>query len=367
MTTSESTPAWRRLRAAPPWLLLGAAAGVLAALLVIDDHFIGGVLCLIAGGACAAASLRRAPGPAALRDRDDIIPISLADLAPLLAALPDPALLIGADGRVAGSNDAARQQLQFEAEGLFLSAILRQPALLDAVQAAFDGASRTVEYDTADQVESHIRAYVAPMSWGDERAALIVFHDQTARINTERMRADFLANASHELRTPLASLTLLIETLLGPARDEPAERDRFLGMMKTQADRMRRLIDDLLSLSRIELDEHVPPSDRADLRQVAQEVVDTLAGEAAERRVRLELSAPQTAAAVVGERFQLTQVVQNLADNALKYSAPDGTARIEIGFAANREEAIQLAGRRWEEAGRIALLTPAPAPGKAYA
>ena len=92
------------------------------------------------------------------------------------------------------------------------------------------------------------------------------------------MRADFLANASHELRTPLASLTLLIETIAGPARDEKAERDRFLAMMQVQADRMRRLIDDLLSLSRIELDEHVPPTDRADLAAVAREVADTLRG-----------------------------------------------------------------------------------------
>ncbi|MDX2274982.1 MAG: ATP-binding protein [Hyphomonadaceae bacterium] len=348
----------------------GALAGALGAGLTLTTQPLAALLSLAVGAASAWIGARRAlsaaemPQPAA---GEEIVPISLRDLAPLLDALPDPALLIGKEVRIAGSNAAARRQLQFEAEGLFLTSIIRQPELLDAVQAAYEGASRTVEYATTDQVEQRIRAYVAPMSWGDERAALIVFHDQTARINTERMRADFLANASHELRTPLASLTLLIETVAGPARDDAVERERFLKMMQAQAERMRRLIDDLLSLSRIELDEHVPPSDRADLAQVAREVADSLDAVAKERGVAIELKLPDRPARVVGERFQLTQVVQNLVDNALKYSSPGGKVAVEIGLAANREEAVQQAGRRWEEAGRIALLTPSPAPSRAYA
>lgn len=292
----------------------------------------------------------------------------LDDLTPLLEALPDPALLIDAEGRIAGSNAAARRQMQFEAAGLFLSAILRHPDLLDAVQAAVhDGATRTVEYETVAPAEQLTRCYVAPVTWSEKSAALMVFHDQTARINTERMRADFLANASHELRTPLASLTLLIETLAGPARDDAKDRDRFLGMMKTQAERMRRLIDDLLSLSRIELDEHVPPSDRADLARVAREVADALAPVAEERGVRIKLSGLEAGStAVVGERFQLAQVIQNLVDNAIKYSPEGGEVRVELGIAETREDAIAHAGRRWEDSGRIALLTPAAAPSKTY-
>jgi two-component system phosphate regulon sensor histidine kinase PhoR len=196
---------------------------------------------------------------------------------------------------------------------------------------------------------------------------MLVFHDQTARISTERMRADFLANASHELRTPLASLTLLIETISGPARDNAADRDRFLGMMQVQADRMRRLIDDLLSLSRIELDEHVPPSDRADLVDVAREVIDAIGAVAAERKIRLVLDAPKQPVRIVGERFQLTQVIQNLVDNAIKYSPEGGEVRIEIAASGDREDVMASAGRRWDEAGRIALLTPAAAANRSYA
>ena len=89
--------------------------------------------------------------------------------------------------------------------------MLRYPQLLDAVQAAIhDGATRAIEYETTAQVQRHMLCTVAPITWASAKGALAVFHDQTARINTERMRADFLANASHELRTPLASLTLLI-------------------------------------------------------------------------------------------------------------------------------------------------------------
>ena len=162
-------------------------------------------------------------------------------------------------------------------------------------------------------------------------------------------------------------LTLLIETLAGPARDDVAERDRFLDMMQVQAERMRRLIDDLLSLSRIELDEHVPPSDRADLSRVAREVVDTMGGVARERGVKLNLVTPSEPAIVVGERFQLAQVIQNLVDNAVKYTDAGGTVNIEIGAAP------QPRGRRRQ--GRTALgrsrtnraLTPAPALNRAYA
>jgi two-component system phosphate regulon sensor histidine kinase PhoR len=138
-------------------------------------------------------------------------------------------------------------------------------------------------------------------------------------------------------------------------------------MMQVQAERMRRLIEDLLSLSRIELDEHVPPSDRADLALVAREVVDALTGVARERGVTLQLKTPDAPVKVVGERFQLAQVVQNLVDNAVKYTPPGGVVSIEVAAAGDREETAQQAGRRWDESGRVALLTPATVANRSYA
>jgi len=345
---------------AAAWAAIALAG--LAALLAFATSASAAVLMVLAAAACFWAMREGRRFVIASTGDDQIELVGLAELAPLLEALPDPALLIDPEGRIVSSNAAARRQMHFEARGQFLTSILRHPDVLEAVQAAVrDGATQAVEYETPAQVDRHTRCYVAPVTWGADRAAMLVFHDQTSKISTERMRADFLANASHELRTPLASLTLLIETIAGPARDSVADRDRFLGMMQVQADRMRRLIDDLLSLSRIELDEHVPPSDRADLAAVAREVADSLAPVISERNVKLDLHTPDKPVLVVGERFQLAQIVQNLVDNAIKYTPNGGTVMVEVGASGDREEVSALAGRRWEEAGRIALLTPTAA------
>jgi len=347
------------------------AAGGLAALAALFAFFTsaGAAVLMVLAAAAAYWAMREGSRFVIASSGDDQIElVGLAELAPLLEALPDPALLVDSEGRIVSSNAAARRQMHFEARSQFLTSILRHPDVLEAVQGAVrEGATRAVEYETPAQVDHHTRCYVAPVTWGADRAAMLVFHDQTARISTERMRADFLANASHELRTPLASLTLLIETLNGPARDNAADRERFLAMMQTQADRMRRLIDDLLSLSRIELDEHVPPSDRADLAAVAREVADSLAPVLKERGVRLDLRVPQDQVPVVGERFQLAQVVQNLVDNAVKYTPEGGVVTVEVAASGDREEVSAQSGRRWEEAGRVALLTPTAAANRSYA
>jgi two-component system phosphate regulon sensor histidine kinase PhoR len=193
-----------------------------------------------------------------------------------------------------------------------------------------------------------------------------VFHDQTSAINTDRMRADFLANASHELRTPLASLTLLIETLTGHAKNDPEAQERFLGMMKAQAVRMRELLDDLLSLSKIELNEHVPPSDEVELVALAQAMIEKLSPQAQKRGVIVSLARGAHPVTVIGDRSQLSQVAQNLIDNAIKYSPRGGAVEIDIGAGEDREEAAREAGRRWEGASRISLLSPAPDATKRY-
>jgi two-component system phosphate regulon sensor histidine kinase PhoR len=170
------------------------------------------------------------------------------------------------------------------------------------------------------------------------------------------MRADFLANASHELRTPLASLAGFIDTLRGHAKDDPAARERFLEIMAAQAWRMARLIEDLMSLSRIELNEHIRPSDVVDLSQAVRDVVDAFGPQAQGAGVAFDItSAPSGEAVVAGDRDQIVQVVQNLVDNAIKYAGRGGRVSIELVSDLTAEAAVAL---RKPQAARLSLLTP---------
>jgi two-component system, OmpR family, phosphate regulon sensor histidine kinase PhoR len=179
--------------------------------------------------------------------------------------------------------------------------------------------------------------------------------DETEVRMSERMRADFLANASHELRTPLAAIIGFIETLRGPARDDEVARARFLEVMANQAERMSRLIADLLSLSRIELNEHVPPTGRSDMAIVVQEAVNGL--QPAQQK-RIQLAIAQHPIWVQGDGDEITQVVTNLLDNALKYSEPEQSILVSLQGGLGRDDAQIFCMRRWDEAARLSLSTP---------
>ncbi len=286
--------------------------------------------------------------------------------AALVDSLPDPVLVVAArdpedpsDRRVVFANLAARELLRIAAPGGPLVSAIRHPQVLEAVdEALFGRAEGAAAYETGGAQGRFWRVITRPLAPAadDARLALLVIRDETDSRRNERMRADFLANASHELRTPLASLTGFIETLRGHARDDPEARERFLGVMAAQAGRMARLIDDLMSLSRIELNEHIAPHGRVDVALVTRDVIDALAPLAAERGVSLDLRLPERGAAMInGDRDQIMQVAQNLVDNALKFS-PDGAA-IEIEVIADAGAEAALALRR-QSAARLSLLNP---------
>src|SRR5690606_9120985 len=192
-----------------------------------------------------------------------------------LQHLPDPVMVIAASAegdlssrRFVTANAAARELLRIQREeGVLLSAI-RDPQVLDAVDAAlFQGKSADAVYEVPGAQDLKLTLFARPLGLGEDgaRLAALVFRDDTELRRMERTRVDFLANASHELRTPLASLIGFIDTLRGHAKGDEAARERFLGIMQTQAERMSRLIDDLMSLSRIELNENVRPAGEVDL------------------------------------------------------------------------------------------------------
>jgi two-component system phosphate regulon sensor histidine kinase PhoR len=279
----------------------------------------------------------------------------------ILELLPDPVLLVlagAAAPEIVWGNQAARALFRIELAGAPLGAALRQPQVMEAIEEALAAdAGVEVAFESIGVQPRFWRAFVRPLSDGEEaaRELVLVLHDETDARRTERMRADFLANASHELRTPLASLAGFVETLRTHAKDDPEARDRFLGIMAEQAARMTRLIGDLLSLSRIELNEHVPPGGRVDLGQSAQDVVDSIKPLSAERGVAVCVEGRSGPLAVIGERDQLVQVVQNLVENAIKYSASGGRVTVSLSRAASPEEARATVR---EGAVALSLLTP---------
>lgn len=258
----------------------------------------------------------------------------------LVAALPDPVIVVDRSAMVIAANAHARAALDIDPVGFHLSASIRAPAVLDAVSAAISGTvPRNVEYEMRVPVPRSFDVMVSPLAKakGDGPAALMVFKDLTREQQIERMRADFVANASHELRTPLASLSGFIETMQGAAKNDEVARGKFLGLMRQQAERMRRLIDDLLSLSRIEINEHVRPTASADLAHIARLARDSLSGLAQDLgcEVRVNIEDPLT---VVGDADELQQVVQNLVENALKYASSGKLVEIEGSLVNGQAE-----------------------------
>ena len=251
----------------------------------------------------------------------------------LVAALPDPILILDSNGIVIKANVNAEEMLEMAPVGMHLSQAIRAPAVLEAVTRAMSqGESLNVDYEMRGPLARHFEVYVSPIAsaQADSPAILLVLKDLTREQQIERMRSDFVANASHELRTPLASLSGFIETLQGAARSDETAREKFLILMRTQAERMRRLIDDLLSLSRIEMNVHLRPSAKVDLAQVARHVCDLLSSMAQEEKVELQINL-NSPLEVAGEWDELVQVVLNLIENAIKYSGPGKIVKIEGG------------------------------------
>ncbi len=280
-------------------------------------------------------------------------------------ALDDPIMIVSggeaddiAGRRIVLANRAARDLLRIPREGGLLVSAMRDPGVLEAVdEALFGGIGRTTEYTAAGARERHWKAWVRPLSSDREGrpTAILGLRDETDVRRMELMRVDFLANASHELRTPLASLSGFIETLKGHAREDSVARDRFLDIMATQANRMSRLVADLLSLSRIELNEHIPPSGRVDVARAAADVVDAVSVLSQEKGVTLLLDVPPGETRIAGDRDEIVQVIQNLTDNAIKYSPVGGIVEMTIRTGLDSEAA---GAARLPGATRLPLLTP---------
>jgi len=320
------------LAIAPAVVAGGVLTLVLVALAMRHLTWLGGLADVVDGLSRRPVALPRAPALygdviGALERRDRRIRAERDDLGhrirvleSMIDALPDPLITLDAGEHIVGVNRAARAAFEADPVGRDLAAVIRHPEILRAVaEVLAGGPARDVDYREEVPVARQIIARIAALPERDgDRGCLVLLQDLTPIRKVEEVRSEFVANVSHELRTPLATLLGLIETLQGAAKDDDAARTRFLAVMAAQGSRMSRLVDDLLSLSQIELNEHTPPAGEVDLAELLQGVKDTVAISAGELDIDIELEVAGLPP-VPGDRDELFQVFLNLIVNAVKY------------------------------------------------
>ncbi|WP_413204605.1 ATP-binding protein [Rhodospirillum sp. A1_3_36] len=266
----------------------------------------------------------------------------------VLNNLPDPLLMIGTDAIVTRANEAARVLFNREPAGQEITSFLRDPNVLDTIESVLTTEeSRQATWIMPGTVEREfeVRATRLPTKGVDGSLALLTLHDITALRRLEQMRADFVANASHELRTPLSSLIGFTETLAGSAKDDPEAREAFLAIMLEQAQRMQRLIEDLLSLSRIEMEEHSPPNDPVEVVRVLESVRKFLDIKARDKSMEIRIESDAALPPAIGDGDQLSQIFQNLMDNAIKYGRPGTPVMVGVALCDRGPPAMPAALR----------------------
>jgi two-component system phosphate regulon sensor histidine kinase PhoR len=325
----------RRMALRGAFLAAAVLVAVAAALDLLGGWLLGGAVLVLALSAVAVADPPRSRMPPPSQTGTDPPQAGIADA--VLAHIPDPVILVDRRSVVIQANDAAEALLPSLKARHPLSFALRSPDVLRGIEEVLaSGETRRVEHVERVPTERVFEVQIGllevePEALSGQTGVVLFFRDLTSARRLESMRVDFVANASHELRTPLASLLGFIETLQGPARNDPAARERFLEIMRGQAQRMTRLIDDLLSLSRIEMRAHLPPETVIDLVPVAIHMVDTLSPLIRERGMTVAVTTPPEPLWVLGDRDELLRVTENLIGNAVKYG--EGGGRIEVSLA----------------------------------
>jgi two-component system phosphate regulon sensor histidine kinase PhoR len=269
-------------------------------------------------------------------------------LGTVIEALPDPVLLVSRELIVLQANAAAQRSFEAPERPVPLARILRDPGLLAAVSGALAGtASSGFTFSPTQDRTKQFSCRIVPVELGENGdGVLVAMREQTEQVMIERMRSDFVANASHEIRTPLATIQGFIETLRGPARHDPKAQENFLEIMGEEAARMARLVDDLLSLSRVELAAHQPPQEPCALDEVLRHVAARVSPLAEASRVTVRLELGEALPLVIGDADQLHQLFVNLVDNAIKYGGEGKDVRIvAAALPAAPPEGGPLAGR----------------------
>ncbi len=336
-------PFWERLSLRwPPVVLAGVIFFIMAARDQISAGWAvaAGALVAVAAALFTGGALRQALGArdgASLHDNGRRAGLSkqAKSWRSLIDAMPDAAVALNAGGTVVHHNERALELFPNIRRGQMIAQVSRNPDLLAAVDKAVNtSGALVVDLHEWVPVERHISSTVTRLEHVDRSskspALLVTFRDLSEQDKLDKMRADFIANASHELRTPLASLRGYVETLQGPASNDPDARDRFLAIMASQAARMTRLIDDLLSLSRAEMRVHLPARGKVDVNEAVNYVMQTMEPLAEGADINLEVKNLQAPAFIRGARDEIVQVLQNLIQNAIKYGRDGGHVTVEV-------------------------------------
>ncbi|HTT85684.1 MAG TPA: ATP-binding protein [Rhizomicrobium sp.] len=318
------------------WLCAGLLAGAAVFVLpsALAPALLVGACILAAAAALAIGAQKRDERATANAPGGENVSAALPPRArEILERLPDPLMLLDDANRVILSNNAMVAVVGTDTHNKHVSAVLRTPALLEAIErTTATGEPASVGFSVQIPVEQHYQAYVTRTEQ-TPRVTAVLLHDVTANLKAEEARADFVANASHELRTPLAALSGFIDTLKGHAKDDEEAREKFLDIMSIEAGRMRRLIDDLLSLTRIEQNEHVPPQDEVDIHGAVQDAAAALQGLARLDNMTLSVTEANGLPPIIGDRDELIQLFQNLMHNAIKYGHPGGHVWVSLATA----------------------------------
>src|SRR5882672_9327162 len=327
-------------------IILLAAALVLSVLVALGElSLLRAAAAFVCIAAAALVPWRLHDAVASREDVRGVNPVEAAAVSAVVGGMPDPAVLLDRAGRVIHLNAAAAQLAPALRKNELAQFALRSPEIITALREAIATTeSRRATYLDHVPVDRWMELIITPVPvptpfGGTDKCMLMTFHDQTPLRRVEEMRADFVANASHELRTPLAALSGFIDTLQGPAKDDAKARERFLGIMHAQATRMARLIDDLLSLSRVELSAHVRPDTSIDIVPIIRQVAEGLEPLAHERQVAIEIDLPEAPVSIAGDREELLRLFENLIENALKYGASGGKVMVSLVQAASGDGA----------------------------
>jgi two-component system phosphate regulon sensor histidine kinase PhoR len=327
-------------------VMLGGALGNVASMTLL---FLSGLLAGVA--AVVAFSARTSGGRDGELVSGEPSMSGALNWAEILGAMPDAAIVVDRSFVVLRYNAAAQHLFNLLQTGSPIEQVVHDPELFSAVARALEFAeTREAHLASRGAAEQRLTAVVTPVRGGSKQrapaAALITVRDESEQYRMLEMRTDFVANASHELRTPLASVRGFIETLQGPARNDEAARQRFLPLMAEQAERMTRLIDALLLLSRVEEKANLRPTGRVDVGEVIADAVRTMAPAAKARSMTISVAPGAEAFVVRGERDELFQVFQNIIENAVKYGRDGGSIRIlttrDAGNRVGRQVAIAI-------------------------